>query len=200
MNLTGKYIVLKGSLGTSPSRSLSSEGDSLFTDRVVKCVNHENGMITFRRLDRSNSEIIFISEIEGYLIFNEISDLMIGDYVSYVNNYYMNEFADHIPITKSGIIIAIEYSFNYIMYSIKTEDNNVITKSQNDLIYEQKPSFRINCYASIFDEVSKRCIDGEIIDIDFVKKIYKIKFLDGTIKNIELNKINKPTGYNFIKI
>ena len=186
MNLTGKYIVLKGDLS--------------FTERIVKCVHHENGMITFRRLDRSNSEIIFISEIEGYLIFNEISDLMIGDYVSYVNNYYMNEFADHIPITKYGIVISIEYSFNYIMYSIKTEDNNVITKSQNDLIYEQKPSFRINSYASIFEEVSKRCIDGEIIDIDFVNKIYKIKFYDGTIKNIELNKINKPTGYNFIKI
>lgn len=186
MDFVEKYIVLKG--------------NSSFTERVVKCVNHENGMITFRRLDRSNTEVINISEIDGYLVFNEISDLIIGDYVSYVSTYYMNEFADHIPITKYGVIISIEYCFNYIRYSIKTEDNNIIIKSQNDLIYDRKPSFRINSYASIFDEVSKRFIDGKIIDIDFINKMYKIKFSDGNIKTVTYNEINKPTGYNFIKI
>jgi hypothetical protein len=186
MDFVGKYIVLKGNLS--------------FTERVVKCVNHENEIITFRRLDRSNTEVISISEIDGYLVFNEISDLIIGDYVSYVSNYYMNEFADHIPITKSGIVISIEYSFNYIIYGIKTEYNTIITKSQNDLIYERKPSFRINAYISIFDDFSKRFIDGQIIDIDFINKIYKIKFSDGNIKTVTYNEIKKPTGYNFIKI
>ena len=189
-----------GNLHIIKKYQVFSNGNLSFTERVVKCINHENGIITFRRLDRSNTEVINISEIDGYLVFNEISDLIIGDYVSYVSNYYMNEFADHIPITKSGIVISIEYCFNYIRYSIKTEDNTVITKSQNDLIYERKPSFRINSYASIFDEVSKRFIDGQIIDIDFINKMYIINFFDGNIKNVTYNEINKATGYNFMKI
>jgi len=193
MNLTEKYIVLKDSLKTSSTRSL-------FAVRVVKCVNHENGIITFRRLDSSNTEVINITEIDGYLTFNEISDLAIGDYVSYIDNYYMNEFADHMSTTKYGMIVSIEYSFNYIRCIIKTEDNIFITKSLNDLIYDRKPSFRINSYASIFDEYSKRLIDGKIIDIDFTNKMYKLKFFDETVKNIKFTEINNPTGYNFIKI
>jgi len=193
MNLTEKYIVLKDSLKTSSTRSL-------FAVRVVKCVNHENGIITFRRLDSSNTEVINITEIDGYLTFNEISDLAIGDYVSYIDNYYMNEFADHMSTTKYGMIVSIEYSFNYIRCIIKTEDNIFITKSLNDLIYDRKPSFRINSYASIFDEYSKRLIDGKIIDIDFTNKMYKLKFFDETVKNVKFTEINKPTGYNFIKI
>jgi len=193
MNLTEKYIVLKDSLKTSQARSL-------FTDRVVKCVNHENEIIIFRRLDRSNTEVINITEIDGYLTFNEISDLAIGDFVSYIDNYYMNEFADHMSTTKYGMIVSIEYSFNYIRCIIKTEDNTFITKSQNDLIYDRKPNFRINSYASIFDESLKRLIDGKIIDIDFNNKMYKLKFFDETVKNVKFTEINKPTGYNFIKI
>ena len=149
MNFSGKYIVLKGDLPLD--------------DRIVKCINHENNIITIRRLNSFSSEQIYIIEIEGYLTFNEISDLMIGEYVSYCDEYYMNEFSDHIPIIKTGVIVSIEYDFKNIKYGIKTDDNNIIYKSHNNLIYDKKPALSINSYVSVMNNIfPKNFIDGKI--------------------------------------
>ena len=186
-NFTGFFLVIK-----------VDEPNIIFHNRVVYCINHNilNDSLEIIMINNNKNLIICLNDIEYYLTFNDISSYRIGDTI-----YYASGFDGENEMIKDGIIISIEYQYQTILYSIQTPDNISIKMESKFLKFIEPYKYKVGSYVKIKDDNQPNgFIDGKILSIDNINKIYKIQLNNNIYRNCIFAELFYPSGYNLIKI
>jgi hypothetical protein len=182
ISLTGKYVVLKG------------EED--FEKRLAFCYKQQNDTIYLKSVYYNVPKDCNINEIDYYLKINNISNLKIGQNITYMTN---NEYYE--TIYDSGIIIDIKYYYKNIIYTIFDENSKCEKIINDDQILEKNSDFVVGNYVNVSDKNNSFGFnDGIIISIDLINDKYKIKLENNNIVVLSKSELQKPNGFYIIKI